>query len=219
MGLPLVGDVLGQTIRGGSRVSDATLSRFFIVHVLLLPAALAALVAGHLYLVRRLGISTRRSVTEELGQGYAELMAREGVPFARHLYREATTVIVVLSLVVTLAVLFPFELGPKATPQETPRGVKPEWYFLPVYQALKYFPKLAGLLGVNGAVALLFLLPFLDRNPERRPGRRTFLMAAAAAGLAATLALGILGYLSERRIGNWEFDIRGIPHRAAEGAR
>jgi quinol-cytochrome oxidoreductase complex cytochrome b subunit len=133
------------------------------------------------------------------------------------MYREVTTVVVVLSLVIVLAVLFPFELGPKATPDSTPTGVKPEWYFLPVYQFLKYVPKLVGLLLVNVAVVLFVLLPFLDRNPERRPGKRKGLMLIAAAGLLATLVLGALGHLSETRLGNWEFDIRGVPHRVEEG--
>jgi len=219
MDLPGLGDRVGQTILGGESVSGATLSRFFILHVLILPASLLGLVALHLYLVRRLGIATRESVTVEQHRGYENVMHQEGVPFSKHMFREVTTVIVVLSATVTLAVLFPFELGPIATPGETPKGVKPEWYFLPIYQILKYFPKLVGILLVNAGIAVLVLLPFLDRNPERSPGRRKFLMSAAAVALLATFALGLLGYLSERRIGRWEFDIRGVPHRAAEEAK
>jgi quinol-cytochrome oxidoreductase complex cytochrome b subunit len=216
MGVPGLGDGVGEMIRGGQRVTDATLSRFFIILVLVLAAAVAGLVAGHLYLVRRLGISTRESVEAERARGYENIMKESGVPFSRHMYREVTTVIAVLSIVVVLAVLMPFELGDQATPDRTPKGVKPEWYFLPIYQILKYFPKLVGILLVNAGIAVLVLLPFLDRNPERRPGKRKFLMAAAAAALLVTLFLGLLGFLSERRIGGWEFDIRGVPHRAEE---
>jgi quinol-cytochrome oxidoreductase complex cytochrome b subunit len=216
-GLPLAGDLVGRIARGGTEVNDSTLSRFFIIHVFILPASVGALVAAHLYLVGRNGISTKESVTDEMSHGYKNLMKESGVPFKHHMYREVTTVVVVLSLVIVLAVLFPFELGPKATPDSTPTGVKPEWYFLPVYQFLKYVPKLVGLLLVNVAVVLFVLLPFLDRNPERRPGKRKGLMLIAAAGLLATLVLGALGHLSETRLGNWEFDIRGVPHRVEEG--
>jgi quinol-cytochrome oxidoreductase complex cytochrome b subunit len=219
MELPGLGDRVGQTILGGDTVSDATLSRFYIIHVLLLPAGLAGLVALHLYLVRRLGISTRESVTVETQRGYASIMQQEGVPFSKHLFREVTTVIVVLSAAVTLAVLFPFELGEKANPANTPEGVKPEWYFLPVYQVLKYFPKLVGILLVNAGIAILVFLPFFDRNPERLPDRRKLLLSAAAAGLLVTLALGALGYVSERRFGSVKFDILGVPHRAAEAGK
>lgn len=218
-GLPLLGDSVGDLILGGAEVSDATLSRFFIMHVLLLPAAVAGLVAVHLYLVRKLGISTRENVLDEQSIGYENVMKSQGVPFAAHMYREVTTVVVILSLQVTLAVLWPFGLGDAATPDATPKGVKPEWYFLPVYQALKYFPKLLGILIVNAAIALLVFLPFLDRNPERRPARRKFAMAAASVALLATFALGLLGFLADRRVGNWEFDILGRPHRVEEASK
>ena len=219
MGLPVVGDKVGHIIRGGEEVTNATLSRFFIVHVLLLPAAVAGLIAGHLYLVRRLGISPRASVKEEEAQGYENMMRTEGVPFAHHMYREVTTVLFVITLQVALAMLLPFGLGEVATPDATPKGVKPEWYFLPVYQLLKYFPKLVGILIINGALAMFVLLPFLDRNPERRPGKRKFMMAAAAIGLLVTLALGVMGYVADKKIGHYEFDIKGIPHKVEEGAK
>lgn len=216
MGIPILGDRLGEMIRGGETVGDATLSRFFILHVFLLPAALTGLVAVHLYLVRRLGISSLESVEVEQSRGYEILMKENGTPFSRHLYREVTTVIVILSLLVLLAVLFPVELGDPATPGDTPRGVKPEWYFLPIYQLLKYFPKLVGILLVNGGIAALVLLPFLDRDPARRPGLRKGRILIATAALLATFALGLFGALSERRIGNVEFDILGRPHRVLE---
>jgi quinol-cytochrome oxidoreductase complex cytochrome b subunit len=158
-------------------------------------------------------------VKEEEAQGYENMMRTSGVPFAHHMYREVTTVLFVITLQVALAMLLPFGLGEVATPDSTPKGVKPEWYFLPVYQLLKYFPKLVGILIINGALAVFVLLPFLDRNPERRPGKRKFMMAVAAVGLIVTLALGALGYVADRKIGPYEFDIKGIPHKVEEGAK
>ncbi len=187
--------------------------------MLLLPAAVAGLIAGHLYLVRRLGISPRASVKEEEAQGYENMMRTEGVPFAHHMYCEVTTVLVVIALQVALAMLLPFGLGEVATPDATPKGVKPEWYFLPVYQLLKYFPKLIGILLINGALAVFVLLPFLDRDPGAVPGSGEFMMAAAAIGLLVTLALGVLGYVADKKIGSYEFDIKGIPTKVEEGAK
>ena len=216
--LPGAGDSLGQLVRGSDDISNATLSRFYILHVFLLPAAVAGMVGMHLYLVARKGITTRLTVPEEIERGYANVMKERGVPFHHHMYREITTVAVVLGLVVVLAVLFPSELHEKFDREHTPRGVKPEWYFLPVYQLLKYFPKLLGILLVNVAIVVFVMLPFWDISKQRRPSRRTFIMSAGAAGLLVTLVLGLLGYVSEERFGDWEFDMKGMPHRVEEPA-
>lgn len=216
--LPLLGDFLGQVVRGGDEITNATLSRFFILHVFLLPAGVAAMVAAHLYLVARNGISTLESVPAERERGYKNIMKERGVPFSRHMVREITTVAVVLGLCATLAVLSPVALHEKFNPTETPHGVKPEWYFLPVYQFLKYFPKLLGILLINLAIVALVMIPFWDRGRERAPSRRKFMVSVGLAALTATIVLGLLGYVSERRFGNWEFDMKGVPHRVEDPA-
>ncbi|MBI2933603.1 MAG: cytochrome bc complex cytochrome b subunit [Planctomycetes bacterium] len=210
--MPGVGEALARALRGGEEVSSGTLARFFILHVLLLPAALCGLIGAHVYLVRRLGIATRQPVDVEHNGGYKRLMEREGVPFSRHVYREVTTVFVLLSLLVTLAVAFPAGLGAAATPDQTPPGVKPNWYFLPVFQLIKYCPKMAAMILVNALIVALFFLPFLDRNPRKEPRRRKFLMVATGVGLAATLAVGFLGFICEKRVGPVQFDTLGVPH-------
>ena len=66
----------------------------------------------------------------------------EGVPFfPNHLLKEVIAIYIVLGILLTLAIFFPFKLHDKADPLSTPEGIKPEWYFLWVYQALKYFPR------------------------------------------------------------------------------
>jgi quinol-cytochrome oxidoreductase complex cytochrome b subunit len=218
--IPVIGDALLRMMRGSESVGDATISRFFIIHVFLLPAGLAALAGAHLFLVARHGISPRESVSEERERGYKNIVAAEGVRFSHHLYRELTTVIVVLSLVVTFAVLFPAELGERATPlASTPKGIKPEWYFLPVYQLLKFFPELVGLLVVNAALAAFVMLPFIDRSPERAPGKRKKMMVVAAAALLATLVLGTLGFLSDSRRFGVTFDKYGLPAAEEEAPK
>ena len=213
--LPFIGDMAQRALLGGEEIGDVTLSRFYILHVFLLPAAIVALIGAHLYLVRRLGISPKESVTEERAQGYEKMMKERGVIFSKHLYREMTTVIVVLSLVVILAVLFPVHLEAAADPMDTPPGVKPEWYFLPVYQFLKYVPKLFGLLVITLATVVLVALPFIDRNPERAPRKRKRMMFVATASLLATLMIGMAGYVSERTFWGVKFDIFAKPHFTA----
>ena len=66
----------------------------------------------------------------------------EGTPFfPNHLLKEVIAIYIVLGILLTLAVFLPFKLHDKANPLSTPEGIKPEWYFLWVYQALKYFPR------------------------------------------------------------------------------
>jgi quinol-cytochrome oxidoreductase complex cytochrome b subunit len=82
-GLPLAGDLVGRIARGGTEVNDSTLSRFFIIHVFILPASVGALVAAHLYLVGRNGISTKESVTDEMSHGYSRAFLSSTTCIAR----------------------------------------------------------------------------------------------------------------------------------------
>lgn len=209
--LPLLGDTLVRMVRGGDAIGDPTLGRFYVMHILVLPGLLLALVGLHLRLVRRLGISLKLDLDQEERSGPPP----GSIPYGRHFAREIVAIMLVLGLVVTLAVLLPREVGDRATPQETPRGIKPEWYFLPMYQTLKYFPKLPGLLIISAAVLLFIALPFLDRSPARLWTRRRAVVTAGLCAFAVVFLLGLLGYLSE---GSWEifgriveFDTYGRP--------
>jgi ubiquinol-cytochrome c reductase cytochrome b subunit len=224
---PLVGSEALRFVRGGEDVGEPTLGRFFAAHIFLLPLAILPLVGLHLWLVRRLGVSTLEDADVEERRGHDALSAGGEPFFPHHVLREAFVVNLALGLLFLLAILAPAGLGPKANPFETPPGVKPEWYFLPVYQLQKYVPE--RILGIEGKSlglllslvppALLFLLPFLDRSPARRPSRRKKAIAVGLASLLAVLLLGLLGHLSDRRVTifgtPWDFDIRGVPHRAA----
>lgn len=191
--LPLLGGTLARMVRGGDTIGDATLSRFHVMHILILPAVLLALVLAHFHLIRRLGISTRLDVDEELRAG----TPTEGSTYGRHFAREIVAVMLVLCLVITLAVLLPREAAERATPEETPRGIKPDWYFLPMYQILKYFPKLPGLLIINAAILAFITLPLLDRSPGRLFTRRRAVVTAGLCAFAVVFLLGLVGHLSE----------------------
>jgi quinol-cytochrome oxidoreductase complex cytochrome b subunit len=118
---------------------------------------------------------------------------------------------------VTLSVLAPFDLGEKADPLKTPYGIKPEWYFLPMYHVLKYFPKLIGIFVVSLAPLFLILWPFLDRSRERHPLKRPISILFGILVILSLLFFGTLGWLSESKqkfFGKtYEFDIYGVPHR------
>jgi quinol-cytochrome oxidoreductase complex cytochrome b subunit len=124
-------------------------------------------------------------------------------------------------VLITLAILLPFRLHEPADPLRTPEGIKPEWYFLPMYQALKYVPKVVGIALTTLGGILLLVWPFLDRVLDSWKGPRAYRRVGAVA-LLLVLVLGVLGWASEQTftVGGRKYavDMLGIPHRQAPAA-
>jgi quinol-cytochrome oxidoreductase complex cytochrome b subunit len=213
--IPFVGGWITTLLRGGEAVGGETLGRFFVVHVAVLPWVLVGLVGLHVLLVRIHGLAPREPVGLE-----PPLTPRTGLRFfPDHVAKESVVFSIFFALLVAVVLLFPAELGEKANPLRTPDEVKPEWYFLPTYQLLKYLPKVLGI-GVSVVpIVVLLLWPFLDRTPARDPRKRPWSMSIGIGALALALLFGVLGYLSEKTIilggSRISFDIHGIPHRLA----
>ena len=210
--VPVIGPPIKILLRGGTAVGGETISRFFVVHVIILPWALFLILSAHLFLVRYQGISTMDRVGDE-----KEPTEKDGIPFfPDHVLKEGIVFFILLGLLITLAIFRPFELGEKANPLVTPYAIKPEWYFLPMYHVLKYFPKLVGIFVVSLAPLLLILWPFLDRGLERHPFKRPIAMTIGILTMLSLIIFGLLGHFSEtkqRFFGKtYEFDIYGKPH-------
>jgi len=114
------------------------------------------------------------------------------------LFKEIFVMMLVFILVtVILAIWLPAGLGDPADPTDTTFIPKPEWYFLSLYELLKFFPGklefLATAVIPGGGVLLLFLLPFIDRGEERRPGKRPVAIAVLLLTVAAVVVLTIIG--------------------------
>ena len=122
-------------------------------------------------------------------------------------------------VLITLAILLPFHLHEPADPMRTPEGIKPEWYFLPMYQAIKYVPKVVGIALTTLAALFALIWPFLDAVLDRRIGIRTYRKIGA---VAVILVMSLLGYISERSftVGGQKYsvDMLGLPHRQASAA-
>jgi cytochrome b6 len=169
--VPLVGKPMMIFLRGGEEVTGATLSRFFGFHVAVLPGLFTVLLGIHLLLVQRQGMS--EPIETEPGAG----VERRTMPFfPNFLLRDLLLWLIVLNLLAILAVFFPWELGRKADPfAPAPAGIRPEWYFLFMFQTLKFIPaKMLFLdgevlgIGLFGLGGLLWLLvPFWDRKSSR----------------------------------------------------
>jgi cytochrome b6 len=189
--VPVVGDDLLLLARGGENVTGDTLARFYALHVVVFPLCAFALLGVHLLLVQKHGMSVPDA------EGSAEKLP--SMPFVpQFLLRDMIGWYLALALLAALAALFPWELGKKADPfASAPEGIKPEWYFLFMFQALKLIPGAVGpfegevlgvlFFGVCGAGVLL--TPLLDRGPISR-GILVILAAAAVAFFIVMTAWG-----------------------------
>ena len=195
--VPLLGKPLMLFLRGGDEVTGATLSRFFGFHVAVFPGLFTVLLVIHLLLVQRQGMSEP--------QGLEEGESRQTMPFfPNFMLRDILLWLIVLNVLAILAVFFPWELGRKADPfASAPAGIHPEWYFLFMFQSLKYIPsrvlvvdgEVLGI-GLFGAAGLAWLLiPFWDRKSARGIRNRT--ISYIGIGVVVYILLfTILGWLS-----------------------
>jgi len=218
--VPIIGEWLRYFLRGGDNVTGETLSRFFVVHVIILPWVLTGLITIHLILMRLKNLATLEPVGEE-----KPVPPEYGIPFFPvHVAKEGVLVVLLLAVLVTLSVLSPWEIGEPADPLSTPEHIKPEWYFLPSYQLLKYFEgpygAIIGIFACSVPFVLLLLWPFLDRGKQRHPRKRRIAVTFGVLGLFGALILGYLGHISEtertyfgRR---YHIDLMGWPHRIDE---
>jgi ubiquinol-cytochrome c reductase cytochrome b subunit len=200
---PLIGDWLAKLVVAGANVGGATLTRFYATHVFLIPAAIFGLIAVHLYLVVKRGISEPPVPGERVDRGtyrerYRQLLAR-GIPFYPDAaYRDAIVAFVSVVVIVVLAsVVGPPALGKPADPTIVVADPRPDWYFLGYFALLALIPREAESLVIIGlplfAVAYLFALPLVFPGGERHWSRRPAALAVVAIPLVAYAALTIAG--------------------------
>jgi ubiquinol-cytochrome c reductase cytochrome b subunit len=207
--VPLAGDALLNLLRGGPDVTGATLSRFFGMHVLVLPLLLGLLMVVHLTIVHQLGLASPRHPEPRPSRpGQVAEPVREPLkPFFPHyMLDEVIAWMAVLAVLVVLASVWPAGLQGKADPLVTPEHIKPEWYFLAVYQLLKDVaplsaigpetPRLVGVLIPIAALVVLILLPFIDKNREVVMRKRPIALLLAAATMVVLVILSIRGQVS-----------------------
>ena len=192
--IPLIGPFLRRLLRGGNEVTGATLTRFYGVHVAILPALVTVVLGLHLFLVQKHGMSRPPS---------AEMDAdKRAMPFFPNFFlRDLVGWLCALGVLAALAAYFPAELGKKADPfQPAPVGIKPEWYFMAMFQTLKLLPahilgiegELLGVVGFGIVGLILIAMPFLDR---REAAAKSYSRLAAGFGLLLIVYSVVLTYL------------------------
>jgi quinol-cytochrome oxidoreductase complex cytochrome b subunit len=194
--MPVVGPFIRRVLRGGEDVSGATLTRFYALHVSVLPALAFLIVGLHVWLVQKLGMSVPPSVEAEAGP-------KESMKFFPNFFmRDLMGWLAALAILAAMAAFLPAQLGTKADPfASAPAGIKPEWYFMFMFQTLKYLPshilgiegELFGIIGFGVAALVLLLVPFLDRpSPGAQPSKTWTVLTVLA--VVFILVMTYLGY-------------------------
>ncbi|HMV39059.1 cytochrome bc complex cytochrome b subunit [Plasticicumulans sp.] len=207
--VPFIGPDLSEWIRGDFVVSDATLNRFFSLHVIAVPLVLVGLVAAHIIALHEVGSNNPdgveiKKLKDENG------IPLDGIPFHPY-YSVKDLVGVGFFLIFFCAVIFFLpEMGgyflehpnfDPADPLKTPPHIAPVWYFTPFYAILRAVPSMAGsafpgVVAMGASIVLMFFLPWLDRSPVKSIRYRGPLFKGAVAlFVVAFLILGYLGAL------------------------
>ena len=202
--VPYVGEALVELIRGDYLISDATLNRFFALHVVALPLVLLLLVALHLAALHEVGSNNPEGIDIKKVKD-ANGKPLDGIAF--HPYYTVKDIfgagffLLLFAFVIFFAPLFgglflEYDNFVPANPLVTPEHIKPVWYFTPYYAMLRAIPdKLSGVIVMGAAVMILFLLPWLDRSPVRSIKYRGPISKAMLALFVVTfIFLGYAGY-------------------------
>ena len=218
--VPFIGPDLALWIRGDYVVSDATLNRFFALHVIALPLVLLGLVVAHILALHDVGSNNPDGVEIKKTKD-ANGKPVDGIPFHPYYTVKDTVGTVVFLAIFCVVMFFMPEMGGyfleynnfiPANPLLTPEHIAPVWYFTPYYSILRAVPPLfnsqfPGVAAMGIATMILFLLPWLDRSPVKSIRYRgAYWKSAVAIFVVVFLVLGYLGVKPTTVWGQFGFD-------------
>ena len=187
---PVLGDFVAKVMRGGSEIGAVTLARFYALHTIWLPWLVFGLVGVHLFFVRYYGSSgTPKNTPEEM---------KAGKPFYPHqVFEDVVGMLILFVILAAVAIFVPVPLEDVADPTNADYDPRPEWYFLFLFQLLKYFQGPFEVIGTfvipTVGMLLLLFLPFLDRSERAVLWRRPIALTVTSVSVAAIVILTILG--------------------------
>jgi len=215
--IPFIGDLLARIILGGETIGGATLNRFYVVHVFIIPGLMISLIVMHLYLVLRHGIAEppvkgKPVDPKTYRKEYEDELKKTGVPFFPDAaWRDIVFALGVI-LVIASAALFigPPAIGGAPDPSVIDAQPRPDWYFLWLFAIMALMPDgLENLAIIFGPViigSILVLLPFLFGTGERHPARRPWAVTIVILTIISIIALWIAGAKAD-----WSPDFKAQP--------
>src|ERR1700726_1129172 len=187
--VPLIGETLKRMMRGGTEMGTLTISRFFVAHVFFIPACVFALVAAHILLFRKTGPAGPPDEDPYEPKKKAELF------YPRQVLMDLSLTALLIIGLGSLSFFAPMKLGPAANPADAQYIPRPEWYYLPIFEWLKYWHGAASVVGILIIPMILVVgivaVPFFDRSIERRPWKRPIAMGASSFVLLVLVGLAL----------------------------
>lgn len=198
--VPLIGETIKRMMRGGTEMGTLTISRFFVAHVFLIPACIFSLLASHVFLFRKAGAAGPTDEDPYEPQQKVELF------YPRQVLMDLSLTALLIVALGLLCFFLPVKLGPPANPADAQYVPRPEWYYLPIFQWLKYWHGSLSVLGImvipGVLVAAVIALPFLDRGAERRPWKRPVAMTSYGFVMLMLVGLALRSqYLDKHDVG------------------
>ncbi len=192
---PGLGDFVAKVMRGGTEIGAVTLSRFYALHTIWLPWLAFGLVGVHLFFVRYYGSSGKPQNTPE--------EMKTGKPFyPDQVFEDVVGMLILFVALAAVALFVPVPLEDVADPTNADYDPRPEWYFLFLFQLLKYFQGPFEILGTfvipTVGMLLLLFLPFLDRSERTVLWKRPIALTVTSVCVVGIVALTILGGTSKK---------------------
>ena len=209
--VPGIGEWLSETIRGDYAISDATLNRFFALHVAAIPLLIVILVFLHIIALHQVGSNNPDGIEIKENKNPETGIPLDGIPFHPYYSVKDMFYAVVFLCFFALVVFFAPEMGgffleypnfEPANPIKTPDHIAPVWYFTPYYAILRAIPpwfgtQIWGVIAMGLSIVLLFLLPWLDRGAVKSIRYRGWLYKLALIIFVISfISLGVLGVLA-----------------------
>ena len=192
---PGLGDFVAKVLRGGTEIGAMTLSRFYVLHTIWLPWLAFGLVGVHLFFVRYYGSSgTPENTLEEM---------KTGKPFyPDQVFEDVVGMLILFVILAVVALFVPVPLEDVADPTNADYDPRPEWYFLFLFQLLKYFQGPFEVIGTfvipTVGMLLLLFLPFLDRSERTVLWKRPIALTVTSVSIIGIVVLTILGGTSKK---------------------
>lgn len=186
-GVPIIGPMMASFIRGGDEIGANTLTRFFVLHIGVLPTVMFILIAIHVFFIRTQGV-TEFKFEEQAAE------KEETFPFfPNHLLTELIIGLLLMYILTMLVVIFPPEMHEPANPLVTPEHIKPEWYFYASFRWLKINSFTVGIVGQIIAVFAIMAWPWIDKIFRRNnPKSET------------SIVIGVVGFIFFLVLTIWE---------------